>query len=125
VDGAADVTPRYVRNFHNWGAARDRTTEAVLVYILDEIRLLRRKAMLKKEKTVLQGEDMWETKELRGYIAKALADELCKSVIIEKGEFTSTASNSRKELEAMAVATRKYESSEPRRVEDQELRNLQ
>jgi peptide-N4-(N-acetyl-beta-glucosaminyl)asparagine amidase len=124
VDGATDVTPRYVRNFSKWGARRDRTTEAVLVYILAEIRALRRKAMSVKEKFVLQGEDIRENRELRSHIAKALAEELCKSVFTDKGVLTSTDPNSCKALEARSAETRKLESNESRPIEDSESQDL-
>lgn len=81
ADGATDVTPRYVRNFAKWGAGRVRAPEAVLIWILDEIRATRRKTLSKREKFDHQGEDNAERKELQGYIAEALADELCKSLL--------------------------------------------
>lgn len=80
ADGCMDVTRRYVRNFSKWGAERNRATEPVLLFILDEIRAMRRKNMVKQEKFRLEGEDMREARELQGYVASAIAQEVCKIV---------------------------------------------
>ncbi|KIW07172.1 uncharacterized protein PV09_02041 [Verruconis gallopava] len=80
ADGCMDVTRRYVRNFSKWGAERSRAPEAVLLYILDEIRALRRKDLAKQEKFKLEGEDMKEYRELQGYVAGAIAQEICKII---------------------------------------------
>ena len=79
-DGATDVTRRYVRNFNKAGAERARAPEPVLLYILDEIRALRRRDMAKPEKFRLQGDDMREDQEMSIFIAVSLASELCKSL---------------------------------------------
>jgi peptide-N4-(N-acetyl-beta-glucosaminyl)asparagine amidase len=75
-----DVTRRYVRNFSRWGAERGRAPETVLLYILDEIRAMRRKNLIKQEKFRLEGEDMQEYRELQGYVASAIAQEICKII---------------------------------------------
>lgn len=75
-----DVTRRYVRNFSKWGAERNRTSEPVLLYILNEIRAMRRKDMVKQEKFKLEGEDMRESHEFQGYVASAIAAEVCKII---------------------------------------------
>jgi len=80
ADGCMDVTRRYVRNFSKWGENRNRTTEPVLLYVLDEIRATRRKNMIKQEKFRLEGEDMRERQELQGYVASAIAAEVCKII---------------------------------------------
>ena len=79
-DGAADVTRRYVRNFSKDGADRTRCPEAVLLYILDEIRALRRRDMTKQERFALKGEDMREDFELSSYVAQSLVQELSRSL---------------------------------------------
>jgi peptide-N4-(N-acetyl-beta-glucosaminyl)asparagine amidase len=86
ADGATDVTRRYVRNFAKWGGERTRCPEAVLLYIINEIRELRRKNLTKQEKFKLEGEDMRESKELRHFVAQAVATEVCKIV---PGQFTN------------------------------------
>jgi peptide-N4-(N-acetyl-beta-glucosaminyl)asparagine amidase len=94
------VTPRYVRDFSKWGARRDRTTEPVLLHILNEIRALRRNDLSKNEKCVLEGEDILERQELWGYVASAVTAELCNSLSSDEGVLTSTDPCSRKALEA-------------------------
>lgn len=75
-----DVTRRYVRNFNKWGGERTRAPEAVLLYILDEIRAAKRKDMSKKDKFKLEEEMMREYRELQGYVASAIAAEICKII---------------------------------------------
>lgn len=79
-DGATDVTRRYIRNFQKFGGERLRCTEPTLLYILDEIRNLRRKDLSKPEKFHLQGEDMRENNQLGQLIAENIAMELCLSL---------------------------------------------
>ncbi|KAF2454284.1 hypothetical protein BDY21DRAFT_108567 [Lineolata rhizophorae] len=78
VDGATDVTRRYVRNARSFAADRTRAPEAVLVHILDEIRAMRRKDMSKQDKFRLEGEDMRENRELRQYIITSIAQDICR-----------------------------------------------
>lgn len=72
-----DVTGRYCRNPNLCGVPRTRCPEAVLHYIMDEIRHMRRKDMGKTEKFKLEGEDAFEMKELRHYYVSAFVEELC------------------------------------------------
>jgi peptide-N4-(N-acetyl-beta-glucosaminyl)asparagine amidase len=69
-----------VRNFSLWAGERSRAPEAVLLYILDEIRNERRKNLSKQEKFRLEGEDMRESKELRWYVAHSITAELLKII---------------------------------------------
>jgi peptide-N4-(N-acetyl-beta-glucosaminyl)asparagine amidase len=52
----------------------------VLLYIINEIRAMRRKDMSKQEKFKLQGEDMREEYELSTIVAKTLVVELCRNL---------------------------------------------
>jgi peptide-N4-(N-acetyl-beta-glucosaminyl)asparagine amidase len=74
------VTRRYARNFNQWSEERTRCPEAVLLYIINEIRAMRRKDMSKQEKFKLQGEDMREEYELSTIVAKTLVVELCRNL---------------------------------------------
>jgi peptide-N4-(N-acetyl-beta-glucosaminyl)asparagine amidase len=94
-DGATDVTRRYVRNFSKYGLERSRCPEAVLVYILDEIRAMRRKDLPKQERFSLKGEDMRENLELSSHVASSLVTELCRAL-----EKTDISAESRKAAEA-------------------------
>jgi peptide-N4-(N-acetyl-beta-glucosaminyl)asparagine amidase len=120
ADGATDVTRRYVRNFSMWAAERSRAPEAVLLYILSEIRNERRKNLSKQDKFRLEGEDMRESKELRHYVAQSIAAELCK--IIPDGFYTSSVGHGssrrspRPDPDAQKAAEARQEESDRGRV---------
>jgi peptide-N4-(N-acetyl-beta-glucosaminyl)asparagine amidase len=78
VDGATDVTRRYVRNPWKHGLPRNRCPESVLLHILEEIRNLRRANMSKQEKFRLAGEDMQESRELRDYLVNTIVANATK-----------------------------------------------
>ena len=73
MDGATDVTRRYVRNASAHGADRNRAPEEVLLWIINDIRRARRENTPKEERKRLFIEDEREEKELRGYVIQALA----------------------------------------------------
>ncbi|UPX13628.1 Peptide-N(4)-(N-acetyl-beta-glucosaminyl)asparagine amidase [Ascochyta rabiei] len=78
ADGAMDVTRRYVRDQNKHAAPRNRAPEAVVLHIMDEIRAVRRKDMSKQDKFRLQGEDLREAKELRGYVISSIAHDISR-----------------------------------------------
>ena len=80
-EGATDVTRRYVRNPTLHGIDRNQCPEEVLMYIINEIRQLRRKDLPKDEKRRLIREDQREERELRNYVVSALTAGLEKLVI--------------------------------------------
>ena len=72
-EGATDVTRRYVRNASIHGLDRKRAPEEVLLYIINEIRKMRRQELSKEERRRLWIEDEREDRELRSYVVQALA----------------------------------------------------
>ncbi|KAJ5094238.1 hypothetical protein N7456_010099 [Penicillium angulare] len=76
IDGATDVTRRYVRNFSKNGSPRTRAPEEVVLWTIHEIRRKRRENMSKTDRARLIKEDEREERELRAYTASALAAEI-------------------------------------------------
>lgn len=57
---------------------RTKTSEAMLLHIISEIRSMRRKDMDKKEKFRLEGEDMREDREFRQAVIESLAKDISR-----------------------------------------------
>ena len=80
-EGATDVTRRYVRNTATNGMKRDQCPDEVLMYIINEIRQMRRQNLPKEEKRRIIREDQREERELRNFVVSALTAGLEKLVI--------------------------------------------
>ena len=101
VDGATDVTRRYVRNPTRHGMSRSRCPEEVLLYIIHEIRKLRRENMEKETRRRLMKEDEREERELRSYVAHALTSEMIHALpgSVQSEEAKSAAERQREAAE--------------------------
>ncbi|KAL9130673.1 MAG: hypothetical protein Q9217_001200 [Psora testacea] len=106
TDGATDVTRRYVRNHAARGADRNKCPEEVLLFIIQEIRRMRRENTLKDDRKKLLIEDEREERELRGYVVKSLAAEIGK--MLPNGQQSSASPGEQQKLEERQSGTREW-----------------
>jgi peptide-N4-(N-acetyl-beta-glucosaminyl)asparagine amidase len=76
IDGATDVTRRYVRISSKHGMPRNRVAEDVLLWAIYEMRRLRREKLSEQDHRRLRKEDEREERELRMFTTSALAAEI-------------------------------------------------
>ena len=69
VDGAADVTNRYVQKPAQQGLPRNRVTEEVLTHIIGQINEVLRSRLSEEKKQRLAAEDVEEADELCCYVS--------------------------------------------------------
>jgi hypothetical protein len=79
VDGATDVTPRYVRQREHH-SDRKRVPEGVLAHILESITKQRRSQSTTKDPAKMRAEDQREVRELQHEVVFGLTTKLCSEL---------------------------------------------
>jgi peptide-N4-(N-acetyl-beta-glucosaminyl)asparagine amidase len=112
IDGATDVTRRYIRNPTKHGKDRTRAPEEVLLWVIHEIRRMRRENLSKEERRRLMKEDEREERELRAYMAQAIATEI-NNLLPGPNTTSSTPSDEQKTPVAVQDGTAEWINARP------------